>query len=930
MGRKKSAFIAMILTFVMIVSTSVPTFALNMSETYSNQEESEADLENIAELEAGDDAAGLRQDTFEPVVLVNPLYADVVNPEDIEVVQYSEKPAGSSEALVGSSGEEIPTTEEEFAEAYRQAFDETLGEWGTQFTVQYKVLSDEEISNEQCNEYFNMLADVALENQFIHNGNPTQGDYGLFQYAGQSYGGGLESGYDYETGKYYLIINFDTLLTYYTTPEQEAEESAMLSTVMDFLNLNTKTEYGKIKAIYDYICQHVTYDFANLNNDSYDLKYTSYAALVNGTAVCQGYSALFYRMALEAGLDARIVSGYGGDGGAGGGGPHAWNIVRLKGLYYNMDCTWDAGRDPYDYFLKCPDTFDLHARDAEYETVSFHASYPMATTDYVVVPEDLIEVTDISDCTIALAQTNYIYDGSPKEPSVTVTDGSVTLSYGTDYEVTYSENIDAGVASVTINGVGSYTGSVREEFVIDKAPAELSFANDNVTKTLSDEVFINGLTGNTDGDITYESSDSYVASVDAVSGAVSIEGTGIAVITATSAESDNYEAGSAQYTLTVKDVVIEIITQPEDVEILIGKKATFSVEASGEGLTYQWQYQKYGRTTWSKSSLTGSQTDTLTVSATSNNSGTKYRCVVTDIRGKKATSEAALLTVIPKPEIITQPESVEAYAGDHVELTVEASGIDLTYQWQYRNAGTGTWRKSSLASATLPTFSFKMSSSYNGREYRCKVTGKAGGVAYTEPVVITQLYGPSITGQPEDTEVLIGNKAIFYVEAVDASGEGLTYQWQYQKPGKTTWTNSTLSSSQTNTLSVTATSNNSGTKYRCSVTDNRGKTVNTKAAILTVIPKPEIITQPESVEAYAGNRVELTVEASGTELTYQWQYKNAGTTTWKKSTLSSATLPTLSFKMSSSYDGRQYRCKITGKAGGVTYSKAAYITRADN
>ena len=79
----------------------------------------------------------------------------------------------------------------------------------------------------------------------------------------------------------------------------------MLSTVMDFLNLNTKTEYGKIKAIYDYICQHVTYDFANLNNDSYDLKYTSYAALVNGTAVCQGYSALFYRMALEAGLDAR-------------------------------------------------------------------------------------------------------------------------------------------------------------------------------------------------------------------------------------------------------------------------------------------------------------------------------------------------------------------------------------------------------------------------------------------------------------------------------------------------------------------------------------------------------------------------------------------------------------------------------------------------
>ena len=399
MSRKKLSYIAIILAFVMIVSTNIPTFAEN--------------------IETGDDAAALRQDTFEPVVIVNPLYADIVNPEDIEVVQYSEKPLrGSSKKLMRSSGEEIPATLEEFAEAYRQAFDETLGEWGPQFTVQYKVLSDEEFSPEQCNGIFDSLADAAQENQFIHNGNPNQGDYGLFQYAGLSYGGGLESGYDYETGKYYLIINFDTLLTYYTTPEQEAEETAMLSMVMDSLNLNTKTEYGKIKAIYDYICQHVTYDYANLNNDSYDLKYTSYAALMDGTAVCQGYATLFYRMALEAGLDARIITGYGGDGGAGGGGPHAWNIVRLKGLYYNVDCTWDAGRDPYDFFLKSQETFDLHARDAEYETGEFHSSYPMATADYEVIPEDLIEKEAISRTVTFHVENGSFDDGTAEDKRV--------------------------------------------------------------------------------------------------------------------------------------------------------------------------------------------------------------------------------------------------------------------------------------------------------------------------------------------------------------------------------------------------------------------------------------------------------------------------------------------------------------------------------
>ena len=674
MRRKKSAFIAIILTFVMIVSTCVPTFALNMPETYANQGEQEADLENIAELETGEDTAGIRQDTFEPVVLVNPLYADVVNPEDIEVVQYSEKSAvGSSETLVGSSGEEIPTTEEEFAEAYRKAFDETLGEWGPQFTVQYKVLSDEEISNEQCNEYFNMLADVALENQFIHNGNPTQGDYGLFQYAGQSYGGGLESGYDHDTGKYYLIIYFDTLLTYYTTPEQEAEETAMLSTVMDFLDLDTKTEYGKIKAIYDYICQHVTYDFANLNNDSYDLKYTSYAALMNGTAVCQGYSALFYRMALEAGLDARIVSGYGGDGGAGGGGPHAWNIVRLKGLYYNMDCTWDAGRDPYDYFLKCPDTFDLHARDAEYETMSFHASYPMATTDYVVVPEDLIEVTPIP------------------EPVITI--------------------------------------------------------------------------------------------------------------------------------------------QPVSCKQIAGAKVHFSLEAEGEGLTYQWQFRRPGSSTWNDAGYYNAKTDNLTFAQTEGRSKNTYRCVVTDAYGRVVESDEVSAVLATGPVIVKQPISMKTLLGTAVSFAVEVEGEGLTYQWQFQKPGKTTWANSGLASAKKATLKFKTAEKDIDKKFRCIVTDADGFSVTSEVANLTIVDSPTITMQPEDVETTVGTVVYF---RITATGNGLTYQWQYQAPKKTTWTNSSLAGNKTAKLRVAATESRNGGKYRCVVVDEEGVVVTSYSATLTV------------------------------------------------------------------------------------------------
>ena len=149
---------------------------------------------------------------------------------------------------------------------------------------------------------------------------------------------------------------------------------------MESLDLDTKSEYEKVKAIYDYIASHVTYDEDNLGNDSYKLKHTAYAALVNGTSVCQGYATLFYRMCLAAGLDARVITGSDMPGYS----DHAWNIVRIGNLYYNIDVTWDAGWEPenYDYFLRGQDTFESHYRDGEYDTTAFHAEYPMSATDY--------------------------------------------------------------------------------------------------------------------------------------------------------------------------------------------------------------------------------------------------------------------------------------------------------------------------------------------------------------------------------------------------------------------------------------------------------------------------------------------------------------------------------------------------------------------
>ncbi len=79
----------------------------------------------------------------------------------------------------------------------------------------------------------------------------------------------------------------------------------------------------------------------------------------------------------------------------------------------------------------------------------------------------------ISSCSIKLSSTSYTYSGTEKRPSVTVKDGSVTLTEGKHYTVSYSNNVNAGKAKVTIKACGDYTkkytGSITKTFQIKTA-----------------------------------------------------------------------------------------------------------------------------------------------------------------------------------------------------------------------------------------------------------------------------------------------------------------------------------------------------------------------------------------------------------------------------------------------------------------------------
>ena len=291
-------------------------------------------------------------------VTVNPLYADIWEPEP-----FPESVADSSDYDLAPAYSEYLSWDEGV-----QAMRDHMKLRETTFTIYYTT--ETYVTNAESTEDNPSTTNVMFDQALLHTGVPTEGDY-LYRHYRQWSSSASRS---HSNGLYYVALTMN--MSYSDTAEQQPIMDAAVNDLLADLNVYNASDYEKVCAVYDYICANVEYDYARLEDDSYVLKYTAYAALIDGIAVCQGYSNLFYRLMLELGVDTRVIRGYSF------GGNHAWNIVQLDGLYYNVDSTWDAGATNYDYFLRCQSTFADHERRTEYETAEFHSEYPMGSADY--------------------------------------------------------------------------------------------------------------------------------------------------------------------------------------------------------------------------------------------------------------------------------------------------------------------------------------------------------------------------------------------------------------------------------------------------------------------------------------------------------------------------------------------------------------------
>ena len=367
---------------------------------------------------------------------------------------------------------------------------------------------------------------------------------------------------------------------------------------------------------------------------------------------------------------------------------------------------------------------------------------------------------------------------------------------------------------------------------------------------------------------------------------------------------------------------IKIKTQPKDVVTKKGETVEFAVEAEGDGLTYQWQYRTSATAKW-KNFASATKSSIKKVSGDWD--GWEVKCVIKDRAGNSLDSNIAKISFdngqTGPIKIKTQPKNVTTQKGEMVEFSVEAEGTGLTYQWQYRTDAAAKWRN--FSSATTAAIR-KLTGDWDGWEVKCVIKDKAGnsldsniakisfGGEQKEPIVIKT--------QPKDVVTEKGETVEFAIEAV---GTGLTYQWKYRTGNTGSWKNF---ASATKPSIQKVTGDWDGWQVKCTIKDNAGNSLDSDIANIMFKEGLLITKQPQDVETEKGAKVEFSVEAEGTGLTYQWQYRTGSTGNWRN--FASATKSSIQ-KVTGDWDGWQVRCLVKDRSGQSMLTRIATIKFAE-
>ncbi len=339
-----------------------------------------------------------------------------------------------------------------------------------------------------------------------------------------------------------------------------------------------------------------------------------------------------------------------------------------------------------------------------------------------------------------------------------------------------------------------------------------------------------------------------------------------------------------------------ITSQPVSVAGCLGQPATFSVAATGTDLRYQWRMNG--------GNIIGATGRSLTIVSVSLADLGNYDVVVSNSSGQ-VTSSIATLTVSPAPVITSQPASAAVCEGARVTFSVAATGNNLRYQW--RRNGTN------IPGATGPILIVVSASLGDAGNWDVVVTDTCGRSVNSFIASLTVNSPITITSHPQSVGGCVGQPVSF---SVAATGSNLRYQWR--KDG------GNIPGATGASLNIPSPSLSDAGTYSV-VVYNGCSTINSGNAILTVNGPISITSHPVNVATCLGRSATFSVNATGSNLRYQWR-KNGGNI--PGATSSSYTIPSVSASDAGAYSVVVYNgCStVTSNAATLSVTQNCVVT----
>ena len=303
---------------------------------------------------------------------------------------------------------------------------------------------------------------------------------------------------------------------------------------------------------------------------------------------------------------------------------------------------------------------------------------------------------------------------------------------------------------------------------------------------------------------------------------------------------------------------LEITKQPKDVSARVGEEISFEIGATGEGLSYKWQYAWPNTTKWIDF-VNGTGTK-LSRQMASNYDGLQVRCIVTDGSGKSVTSNTATLRVdaSDRPFYLvglfgdirsdvyglkdtTTYEGVIPRVGyppmQHILLYLDKARPEDNMQVIEVRAGSLDGDMSPVEitksdTITAGDLNFLLPTSINGSEC-IQVTFSVNGKTYVVNFKTGEYYngGIKITKQPVSVD---GNAGTNVTLSVEAQGDKLSYQWyscpKYARPE--VWGEVYAESAGTANLTINVNDSTADKCYKCVITNEYGKSVETNHVLV--------------------------------------------------------------------------------------------------